>query len=137
MNTTYFKNVIVGNTFNTQTTPALPTQYWIGLSSTPPTVGGTGVTEPSGVGTGYSRVQLTNLSAPVNGEIHNGGVVSFDESLTSWGTVTHYVVYDAPVSGNLLMFGLLAISRQVEQNTVVAIRAGELTTTLENPTITP
>ena len=133
MNTTTFLNRIIGNLFGTQTAPPLPTQYWLGLSSTAPGIDGTGVTEPSSVGTGYSRVRLVSLSAPSNGTISNTAAVSFDESTMQWGTMTHYVIYDAPTGGNLLMFGLLTISRAVEQNTVITIRAGELTITLENP----
>ena len=133
MNTITFLNRIMGNLFGTKTTPALPTQYWLGLSSTSPGVDGTGVSEPSGGTSGYARVQLTTLSEPTYGTISNTGAVSFNESTAPWGTMTHYVIYDAPTSGNLLMFGALTISRAVEQNTVITIRAEELTITLENP----
>jgi hypothetical protein len=133
MNTTYFLNQVMGNVFKTKTNPALPAQYWIGLSRTAPNIAGSGVTEPSTTGTGYARIQLTNLSAPEDGEITNTGAVAFDESLTAWGTVTHYVIYDTVTGGNLLMYGLLTISRSVEQNTVITIKAGELQLILENP----
>lgn len=135
MNTTHFLNRVMGNVFNTKVNPALPTQYWIGLSSTAPNIAGAGVSEPSSVGTGYGRVQLTSLSDPADGEITNNGAISFEESLTSWGVMTHYVIYDASTGGNLLMYGLLTISRAVEQNTVITIKSGELTITLENPTV--
>jgi hypothetical protein len=113
----------------------LPTQYWLGLSSTAPTIDGLGVTEPTSIGTAYGRVQITNLSVPSNGQVSNTAAISFEESTTSWGTMTHYVIYDGNVGGNLLMFGLLTISRSVEENTVITIRAGELRITLENPII--
>jgi hypothetical protein len=123
----------MGNVFNSKVNPPLPTQYWIGLSSTSPNIAGAGVTEPSTIGTGYGRVQLTSLSEPSGGEITNSGAISFEESLTSWGVMTHYVIYDASIGGNLLMYGPLTISRAVEQNTVITIKSGELTIILENP----
>lgn len=58
MNTTYFLNCVAGNVFNTKTSPALPTEYYLGLSTTAPAVGGTGATEPSS-SAGYARVKLT------------------------------------------------------------------------------
>lgn len=36
MNTTYFLNQVMGNLFKTKETPALPEEYYIGLSSTAP-----------------------------------------------------------------------------------------------------
>ena len=137
MNTTYFKNVIMGNVFGSQANPALPSQYWIGLSSTAPNIAGSGVTEPSSVGTGYNRIHLESLSTPTGGVIINDGTIAFDESLSAWGLMTHYVVYDSRTGGNLLFFGNLTISRNVEQNTVVTIKAGELSITLENPPVAP
>ena len=65
MITTYFANCAMGNLFKTQTTPALPTAFYLGLSTTAPQVDGTNVTEP--VDAAYARVKLTTLSVPNNG----------------------------------------------------------------------
>ena len=43
MNTTYFLNQVMGNLFKTKETPALPTEYYIGLSSTAPNISGSNV----------------------------------------------------------------------------------------------
>lgn len=134
MNTTYFLNQVMGNVFGTQTTPALPEKYWIGLSSTAPTVEGDNVTEPVAEGSGYHRVHLNNLSAPVLGVIRNNGAVAFPESESEWGTMTHYVVYDEESGGNLLFYGELEHSRLVEIETTLLIKDGELVITLENKT---
>lgn len=126
MNTTYFLNCVAGNVFNTKTSPALPTNYYIGLSTSMPDEDGTGATEPSS-GTGYARALLTNLSEPVNGEITNEQSISFNESTASWGTITHYVIYDAATEGNLLMAGQFDIPRIVESGTIMTIKDGYLT----------
>ena len=69
MNTTYFLNLVAGNVFGTKTSPAIPTTYYLGLSSTAPTSSGTNVTEPSSAGSAYARVKLENLSEPTGGVI--------------------------------------------------------------------
>jgi len=74
-----------------------------------------------------------SLSQPVNGEIVNTNAITFEESLTEWGTMTDYVIFDSEEGDTLLMYGPLTISRKVEQNTVVMIREGELKISLENP----
>ena len=133
MNTTYFLNQVMGNVYKTKTTPALPGNYYIGLSSTPPALDGTGATEPSG-SANYARVKLETLGEPAGGVITNTAAVSFDESTANWGVMSHFVIYDALSGGNLLMFDTLSAARNVESATIVTIKAGSLTLTLSNPT---
>lgn len=132
MTTTYFLNQVMGNLFHTKETPAVPAKYYIGLSSTTPSIDGTGVSEPAS-SAGYKRVELTVLSEPTSGVINNTAAVSFDESTANWGTMTHFVIYDALTGGNLLMYDALSTSRNVETSTIVTIKAGSLTLTLSNP----
>ena len=132
MNTTYFLNRVMGNVFNTKKDPALPTEYFIGLSSTAPSVDGQGVSEPA-ASAGYARVKLEVLSEPNAGVITNDAAISFDESTANWGTMTHFVIFDAADGGNLLMYDSLSTARNVEAATIVTIKAGSLTLTLSNP----
>ena len=132
MNTTYFLDVVAGNVLRTKTNPGIPTRLYLGLSSTEPTIGGTNVTEP-GAGTGYSRVELTNLSEPSSGVVTNEASIDFDESTSAWGTMTHYVVFDAATGGNLLMYGRLSTSRTVEAATSMTIKTGSLNISVINP----
>lgn len=132
MNTTYFLNQVMGNVFNTKKDPALPTEYFIGLSSTAPSVDGQGVSEPA-TSAGYARVKLEVLSEPNAGVITNDAAISFDESTANWGTMTHFVIFDAADGGNLLMYDSLSTARNVEAATIVTIKAGSLTLTLSNP----
>lgn len=133
MISTYFLNCIMGNVFKTKLSPTLPDKIYLGLSSTTPNVDGTGVTEPLD-SSGYSRVELTTLSEPVNGVISNNSDVSFPESSTSWGNMTHFVLYDDIVDGNLLMFEALTQSRSVEAATIVTVKNGGLKLILANNT---
>ena len=132
MTTTYFLNRIMGNVFKTETSPALPEKVYLGLSTSAPDIDGSGVTEPL-VSAGYERVELNSLSKPSNGVITNESAISFPESSASWGTVTHFALYDAPVNGNLLMFNVLSQARSVESATIVMVKSGSLKLTLANP----
>lgn len=132
MTSTYFLNCIMGNVFQTKLSPGLPSKVYLGLSSSAPDVDGSGATEPL-ASAGYSRVELNSLDVPTNGVITNKSEISFPESSASWGTVTHFVLYDAPVNGNLLMFNVLSQARSVEQTTIVMVKAGSLKLTLANP----
>ena len=136
MTSTYFLNCIMGNVFMTKLSSTLPKKVYLGLSSTAPQVDGTGVSEPL-ASAGYQRVELTNLGEPVNGVVSNGGEIQFDESSASWGTITHFVLFDSPTDGNLLMFNQLSQSRSVETATIVMVKTGSLKLTLANPKVTP
>lgn len=132
MNTTHFLNRVAGNLFRTETTPAIPNEYYIGLSTTEPNMSGSNVSEPSS-GAGYGRVLLDNLGAPVNGVVTNTANINFEESTASWGTVTHFVIFDAEIGGNLLMYGALSTPRVVEAATVMTIRQDYLRLSAQNP----
>ena len=132
MITTYFMNCIMGNVFRTQTSPAIPSTLYIGLSTTTPSVSGSGVTEPSGGS--YSRVSLSNLSTPSNGTIKTTGDIAFPESSADWGTITHYVIYDALTGGNLLAYESLDKARVVQSDTQCRFSKGNISITLQNKT---
>ena len=120
MTSTYFLNCIMGNVFKTQTSPGLPSKVYLGLSSSAPDVDGSGATEPL-ASAGYARVELTSLDVPANGVI------------TNKNEMTHFVLYDAPTNGNLLMFNVLSQARSVETATIVMVKTGSLKLTLANP----
>lgn len=134
MNTNYYLNCVAGNVFQTKITPALPEKYYLGLSTVEPTASGSNVSEPS-AGAGYSRVELTTLSAPTNGVVTNESAITFPKSTASWGTIPYFVIYDTATlgQGNLLMYGSLSTARSVEAATIMTIEAGDLNIAIQNP----
>lgn len=132
MNTTYFNNLILNHTFGVSQTPnVLPTSYWIGLSSTTPTVAGGNTTEPN-TAAGYSRVKISGaLSGATGGVLKNSGVVEFSESTGAWGVVTHVCVWDAKEGGTLLAFEALSPSRTIEEKSTLMFKAGQLSISLK------
>lgn len=133
MNTTYFLNLVAGNLFQTKTDTPLPDEMWIGLSTTPPTITGDGVSEPDG-GANYARVKLDMLGQPSDGVVTNTKNIDFNESLVSWGVVTHFVIYDAKSEGHLLQYGALSTPRTVEAATIMTIKEGYLNLSIQNAT---
>lgn len=133
MNTTYFLNLAAGNLFKTKTSPAIPNEMWIGLSTTAPNINGDGATEPSG-SANYARVKLDMLCEPNVGVVTNTSNIDFNESTASWGTVTHFVIFDAQNGGNLLQYGALSTPRSVEAATIMTIKSGYLNLSVQNQT---
>ena len=133
MNTTYFLNLLAGAVFHTDDSE-IPEEYYIGLSTTEPSADGTGFTEPSS-DYGYARVAITQLlGEPSGGVVTNSYAIDFPSSTADWGTVTHFIIFDALEDGNLLMFGELSVSRSVEVGTIVSIQAEALTLTVQDAT---
>lgn len=134
MNTTYFLNLVAGNIFQTKTNPGIPAHLYVGLSTSAPTIAGGNVNEPS-TDAAYARVQLSSLSEPTDGVVTNESDINFAESTASWGTITHFVVYDSATvgEGNLLMYGALSTPRSVETATIMTIKAGYLLLSAQNP----
>lgn len=133
MNSTYFLDLVAGNVFGTKTTPAIP-QYYIGLSTTAPSIDGTGVTEPSS-SAGYARVELDSLSEPNNGTVSNTAAVSFPETTAPWGTVSHYVIFDSQTGGNLLIYNALSEAKVMQTSDVLTFKTGDLVLTVKNATV--
>lgn len=130
MTTTYFANCIMGNLFHTKETPTLPTAFYVGLSRTEPNIGGENVSEPSDKA--YARVQLSSLSVPESGMIRNTAPIEFADSTTDWGKITHFVIYDAPTGGNLLIYNTLDKPRTVQADSQISFAKYGLQLTLKD-----
>ena len=100
---------------------------YIGLSTTQPSVDGTGVTELAS-GTGYARVSANGGSfAASNGAITNNSYLYFPEATVSWGTVLYLCVFDGSASSaRLRYFGALTAAKTIEANSVPLFRPGSI-----------
>lgn len=91
-----------------------PATVYLGLSIVDPGVDGSGVSEP--VGNGYARVasgRVADWSAAADGasgqvDKTHTTTISFPQATGGgWGTVGHYLIWDALTGGNLLHWGPL------------------------------
>ncbi len=99
--TDYAENKILDHVFSA-TTWTMPS-IWIAASTTTPTDAGGNITEPSG--NNYARKAWSTWNTPASRAITNDGDIEFNAATGSWGTITHFVLYDASTSGNALAWG--------------------------------
>lgn len=110
---------------------AYPATFYVGLSTTAPTNTGTNVTEPSTGG--YARVSVTNNAsnwpAASSRAKSNGNSVIFPTATNSWGTITHFVIYDAATAGVMVAWGELTLPIEVVTGATVTFAPDTLTIT--------
>jgi len=110
-----------------------PATVYVGLSTTTPVDAGTNFTEPSG--NGYARVAVTNndtnwpAASGTTGTKANGTAITFPQSTGSWGTVTHWAIFDASTGGNMMDFSALSASKAVGSSETISFGVGSLTIT--------
>ena len=128
--------------------PAIPTasQCWIGMSTTVPTMSGSGTitnfTEPAS-STGYRRSRLGInenqatyiMDEATNGSITNGtNFIFFDEATAGqggFGTVTWFGLFSAENGGSPVLAGELTTPVTVNEGQVLIFRPNNLTVSME------
>lgn len=100
-----------------------PSQTYIGLSTGSFADAGTGSSEISG--SSYARVAI-NFDAASGGTTDNSAVVDFPTASGSWGACSHWGLFDASSSGNLLIHGAFTAAKTIASGDILRIAAGEL-----------
>jgi hypothetical protein len=136
----YLENKLVDQLFRGQTAPTTTTLY-VGLLTAAPSDSGGG-TEVSGGS--YARVSVTSslanwagtqtagsttASSGTGGQTSNNAAITFPTPAATWGTVTHFGIYDASSGGNLLFWGALTIAKTINQADTVTFPAASLSVT--------
>ena len=136
----YLENKMVDQLFRGQTAPTTSTLYVALLTAAPSDSGGG--TEVSGGA--YARVAVTSslanwsgtqstgsttASSGTGGQTSNNIAITFPTPTATWGTVTHFGIYDASTGGNLLFYGALTISKTINQADTVTFPAASLSVT--------
>lgn len=137
----YLENKILDHLLRATAFTAPATVYVALLTATPSDTGGG--TEVSG--SNYARVSVTSAttawngthgtttgaSSGTDGTVENAAVITFNTPSGSWGTVTHFAVYDAPTAGNLLFYAPLTVSKIIGSGDAVSFAAGALSLQLD------
>ena len=120
----YLENKLIDHIFRNRSY-TVPTTVYVGLLTAAPSDSGGG-TEVSGGS--YARVQVgpsdsawqstqgtttAVASSGTGGQTANGSAIAFATPTANWGTITHFGIYDASTSGNLLFWGALTASKTV------------------------
>lgn len=119
----YAENKLLDHVFKT-TSYTPPTNVYVALSTADPGESGGTIAEPSG--NGYARTACNTWSAAASRTTSNPGAVTFPAATGSWGTITHYALYDASTGGNMLAYGPLTTSNAVVNGNVVTFAIGEI-----------
>lgn len=134
MLTTYFLNVLVGNAYHATDKPAeLPETYYLGLSTTEPSVDGTGVTEPSSANN-YAREPIPGFKmSGIDGYVENTASFTTNEATNDgWGYVPYFCIFDAATGGNLLAFGEYDNPKTIEAEAMGTVGTGSLRLSILN-----
>jgi len=109
---------------------ASPTIY-VGLSTADPGDDGAGLSEPAG--NGYARVQTApaDWNSASGGSLDNASLIEFNEATDAWGTLTHFALFDAASSGNMLAHGSLTQAKTIGNGDTARFSAGDLTVSLD------
>lgn len=139
----YLENKLIDQLFRGQAFTFPSTLYVALLTAAPSDTGGG--TEVSGGS--YARVTVTNslanwagtqgagttvASSGASGTTSNNGVITFPTPTATWGTVTHFAIYDASTAGHLLWWGALTVSKVINAQDTVSFPAGSLAIQLDN-----
>lgn len=125
--TNYLEDAVLNHILR-NTSMTSPTTIYVGLFTAAPSDAGGG-TELSG--DGYSRQSVAFDDPAGGGTTQNSAQVSFTASGGNWGSVTHFALFDASSSGNMLFWAALDTSRTVNDGDTLDFDAGELTVTLD------
>jgi hypothetical protein len=101
---------------------------WVGLFTAAPSDAGGG-TEVSGGS--YARKATTGAdwTAASGGSTSNANILSFVTATASWGTVTHFGLFDAATAGNLLRWAALGSSKTIGNGDTASFAVGALVCT--------
>jgi hypothetical protein len=122
----YLENALLNATLR-NTSYTSPATVYAALFTSDPTDAGTG-TECTG--TGYARTAIT-FAAPSNGVTTNSAAAcEFPQATGDWGTITHFGIFDALTTGNLLYYGALTTSKVISSGDVFKFSTSSVSVTL-------
>tara|TARA_R100001460_G_scaffold25165_2_gene50562 strand:- start:2943 stop:3329 length:387 start_codon:yes stop_codon:yes gene_type:complete len=102
-----------------------PSAVYLGLATASLQDDGSG-TELTG--NNYTRKAITFASAS-GGSIASNSAVEFNSATGSWGDVSHWGIFDASSSGNLLFHGSFTASKTIASGDILKVASGSLTIT--------
>jgi hypothetical protein len=125
----YWENEILDHLFGKGSyTP--PTIY-VGLSTSDPVDDASGLAEPSGNGYARAATAGADWNTASGGTIDNANEITFPQASGSWGTLTHFALFDAASGGNMLAHGSLGVSKSISNGDTAKFAAGDLDISLD------
>lgn len=137
----YLENKLIDHVLRAQTFTPPATLYFALLTAAPNDAGGgtevagnnyarVGVTASLANFAGTQSAGSTAASSGTGGQTSNNAAINFPTPSGSWGTVTHWAIYDASSAGNLLFHAALTASKAINSGDTVSFAIGAMTVTL-------
>lgn len=101
----------------------MPSSIYMALYTAAPNDAGGG-TEVAG--NGYSR-QAASFGSAASGQAANDAAITFAAVGGNWGTVTHFALFDASTSGNMLVHDALTADRTILDGDELVFAIGDVT----------
>jgi len=120
--TNAFEDAILDHALGTSAY-TFPSQCYLALYTSNPTETGAAGTEVSGGS--YAR-QPIDFYAASGGTTSNNGDVTFPQATASWGTVSHFGIFDA-LAGTMIYYGALTTARSIATDDILIVEDGALT----------
>ena len=125
----YWESKILDHIFskNNYTPPTI----YVALSTADPLDDASGFVEPAG--NAYARVETSasDWNTASGGSLDNANDIIFPKATGSWGTITHFALFDAVTDGNMLAYGALSQPKTVESSYTPIFDAGDLNISLD------
>lgn len=126
--TTYAQQKVLDHIVG-KTSFTMPTVY-VGLFTAAPSDAGGG-TECTGGSYARKSTAGSDWTAASGTTSSNAAVITFVTPTGSWGTVTHFGLFDASTSGNLLAWAAVTTQQAVGTGNTVSFAIGALVITLD------
>jgi hypothetical protein len=124
----YAENKILDH-LSGKTSFTMPTVYVALFTAAPSDAGGG--TEVSGGSYARKSTVGADWAAAASGSTSNAAVITFVTATGSWGTVTHFALFDAATVGNMLEWAALTTSKTISNGDVASFPIGNLVRTLD------
>jgi hypothetical protein len=140
----FFRAQAVGITGASAAAGTGPTALFVGLLTAAPSDAGGGTEVTGG---SYGRISVTSAlanwagtqsagsitaSSGTNGQTSNNAAITFASPTANWGVVTHFGVYDAITTGNLLFWVALTAPKTINNlDAAPSFAAAALTFTID------
>jgi len=127
----YLENEVLDHVFKTGAYTAATNLYVALLKSTPDDAD-TGSTLPGEISAGaYVRKGCNTWDAASSGATENTQPVTFAQATADWGVVNHFAVCDKTTAGNVIGWGALSVTKNIQSGDTARFATGDLDVTLD------
>ena len=127
----YLENELLDHVFQCGGANLVPAaNLFVALSTADPLDTGANIAEPSGGSYARATANASHFAAAANGIVTNDADIAFPTATLSWGTTSHFAIYDANLAGNMIAHGALAVPKAVAAGDTAKFVVGDIVISL-------